>query len=156
MEITVEPTTDEGYIKSVFLNPAIYLPMTDDSCPKEPGSLMDAPIMEVPGFFMKALVGGVPAGVWWFIWKGNKVEAHTALAENCRGRRAIIATKKVIEWVFGNTPAEAITSYAFSDSPAVGWFCRAVGLRATSTEVWPTTRNGNSVDVTHYEIQKPI
>lgn len=156
MPILVEQTYDESYIKAVFLNPAIYHMMRDDSCPKEPKELSRAEIMGVPGFFLKAFVDGMPAGIWWLIWKGRKVEAHTALLENCRGRKAIQATKQAIQWVFDNTSAEAITSYAWSDSPAVAWFCRAVGMQPTSTTPWPHTRNGAKVDITHYEIGRTL
>lgn len=153
--ITVEQTADESYIKSVLLSPSIYAQMKDDSCPVEPAVLGGVDIRAIPGFFLKAIVDGAPAGLWWLIWKGDTVEAHTALLENCRGRTAIRATKAAIEWVFGNTMARAITSYAWSDSPAVAWFCRAVGMSPDRTEPWPATRQGRPVTITHFSIQRP-
>jgi hypothetical protein len=153
--ITVEQTKDESYIKSVFLNPAIYQDMKDDSCPESPTMLAGVDLRAIPGFFLRALVDGVPAGVWWLIWKGDKVEAHTALLDNCRGRDAIRATKKAIEWVWANTGATAITSYAWSDSPAVHWFCRAVGMSPTEKKAWHATRNGHAVDITYFNINRP-
>ncbi len=126
--ITIEKTTDEAYIKSVFLNPTIYSEMKDDSCPDNPEAVGAAFIRTIPGFFLKVIVGGVPAGAFWLIWKGETVEAHTALLQNCRGRCAINATKAAIRWVFENTGAKAITSYAWSDSPLASWLCRAVGM----------------------------
>lgn len=152
--ITVEPTTDESYIKSVFLNPSIYADMKDDSSPSDPSALADRDIMSIPGFFLRCLVDGAPAGVWWLIRKGDAVEAHTALMENCRGRSAIRATRMAIEWVFANTGAQAIMSYAWSDSPAVAWFCRAVGMSATRTEPWTSTRNGRAVDIQWFTINR--
>lgn len=154
-EITVEQTTDEPYIKSVFLNPAIYGSMKDDSCPESPMILQGVDIKAVPGFFLKACVDGVPAGAWWFVWKGENVEAHTALLENCRGRDAIRAGRMAIAWVWQHTGAKAIQSYAWSDAPAVHWFCRAVGLKAGDTAPWPNTRNGATVDITHFSISRP-
>lgn len=153
--ITVDQTKDESYIKSVFLNPAIYQDMKDDSCPAEPSLLAGVDIKSVPGFFLRALVDGKPAGVWWLIWKGDTVEAHTALLGECRGRRAIAATKLAIEWVWKNTGARAITSYAWSDSPSVAWFCRAVGMLPTETRPWPSTRSGHAVDITYFNINRP-
>lgn len=153
--ITVEQTKDEFYIKSVFLNPTIYSQMKDDSCPVSPMILQGVDIKAIPGFFLRALVDGKPAGVWWLIWKGDSVEAHTALLENCRGRDAIEATKRAIAWVWNNTQAKAITSYAWSDSPAVNWFCRAVGMKAGETKAWPNTRNGRAVDITYFAINRP-
>lgn len=154
MNITVEPTTDVPYIKSVFLNPTIYDQMRDDSCPADPASLHDTDILSIPGFFLRALVDGVPCGVWWLIWKGDRVEAHTALTDKCRGRDAITATKQAIAWVFGHTEAEAITSYAWSDSPAVAWFCRAVGMSKNETKAWPSTRSGKPVSITYYAVNR--
>lgn len=152
--ITVEQTTDEAYIKSVFLNPTIYAQMKDDSCPSDPVMLAGVDIKSIPGFFLKAMVDGVPSGVWWLIWKGDKVEAHTALLENCRGRAAIEATKLAIKWVFEHTQASAIRSYAWSDSPAIKWFCRSVGMKLDVVEPWPATRNGKTVDISYFEILK--
>ncbi len=154
--ITVDLTTDELYIQSVFLNPTIYDDMRDDSCPVDSDACIHMmPAMKsIPGFFLRALVDGVPAGCWWLMWKGDKVEAHTALLENCRGRRAIVATRAAIRWVFENTSAKAITSYAWSDSPAVAWFCRAVGMHETSTAPWPATRRGKAVDIMYFEIAR--
>jgi hypothetical protein len=155
MNITVEPTTDEQYIKSVFLNPTIYSQMSDDSCPSQPSDLAGANIMAIPGFFLRAMIDGVPAGVWWLIWKeGDRVEAHTALTDICRGRAAIEATKKAIQWVFENTDAEAITSYAWSDAPAVAWFCRAVGMSKSETKPWPNTRKSKPVEITYYSVNR--
>ncbi len=152
--ISVEPITDESYIKSVFLNPLIYSDMKDDSCPDDPSMLAESNIMSIQGFFLKALVDGIPSGVFWLIWKGKNVEAHTALLDNCRGRRAIDATRKALKWVFDNTEAEAVTSYAWSDSPAVAWFCRAVGMKKNETKNWPNTRNGKPVSITYYSVNR--
>lgn len=151
--ISVQPT-DAAYARSVFLNPEIYRSMKDDSSPDDPAALAHKDIESIPGFFLRAIVDGVSAGCWWLIWKGDEVEAHTALLSNCRGRTAIAATKKAIRWVFENTGARAITSYAWSDSPAVRFFCRAVGMSETETKAWPSTRGGAVVSITYYEIQK--
>jgi hypothetical protein len=150
--VTVESTTDEQYIKSVFLNPAIYQSMRDDSCPQEPSMLADKDIKSIPGFFLRALMGDNAMGAFWFIWKGDSVEAHTALLPACRGRNAILAGKAAARWVFSNTSAKTITSYAWSDSPAVAWFCRMIGMNVTSVEPWPHTRSGKSVLIAHYEL----
>lgn len=154
MKIEVEIITDEEYIKSVFLNPTIYAQMKDDSCPVDPRDLIARNIMSVPGFFLCAIIDGVRSGAWWLIWRGEKVEAHTALLDNCRGKIAVEATRAAIAWVFGNTKASAIRSYAWSDSPAVKWFCRAVGMSKKETESWPATRAGKPVDIAYYEISR--
>lgn len=154
MDITIERTIDETYIKSVLLNPSIYGAMCDDTSPKDPADLLGADIKAVPGFFLRALIDNVPCGVFWAIWKGNHIEAHTALLENCRGTRAIKATKAAFRWVFSNTDAAAVDSYAWSDCPSVKWFCRAVGLREGRTEKWPNTRKGKPVDITYFSIER--
>jgi len=154
VNITVEQTTDETYIKSVLFNPDIYPAIRDDSCPEESSTLYGVNIMAIPGFFLRVLVDGIPAGVFWAIWKERRIEAHTALLENCRGTRAIKATRAAIKWAFANTAAESVDSFAWSDAPAVKWFCRAVGLSEGRTEKWPNTRNGKPVDITYYSIAR--
>jgi hypothetical protein len=151
--IAVEPTTDEAYIRAAFLSPEIYAQMSDDSCP--PASALDmGALKSIPGFFLRVLLDGVASGCWWLIWKGDTVEAHTALLGECRGRKAITATKQAIRWVFENTGARAITSYAWSDSPAVRFFCRAVGMSETETKPWAATRGGKPVTITYYSIPR--
>ncbi len=127
--------------------------MKDDSCPESPEMLGGADIKAIPGFFLRVLADGVPSGCWWLIWAGDKVEAHTAL--DLRGRDAVRATKAAIQWVWDNTGAAAIGSYAWSDSPAVSWFCRAVGMKAGETAKWPATRDGAAVDITYFNINRP-
>jgi hypothetical protein len=152
--ISIEPTTDEAYIKSVFLHPSIYASMKDDSSPADPAALMDRDIMGIPGFFLRVLKDGVACGCFWLIRKTGGVEAHTALLENCRGRDAITATKAAIRWVFDNTDAAFIRSYAWSDSPAVAWFCRAVGLKVAERAPWHSTRNGKPVEIQWFNLNR--
>lgn len=152
--ITVEQTTDELYIKSVFLNPTIYAGIKDDSCPMDAKELPHEFAFGIPGFFLRVLLGSKPSGVFWLIWKGDAVEAHTLL-DGCRGRDAIRATKLAINWVFGHTGAKSIISYAWSDSPSVLWFCRAVGMKHERTEPWQNTRNGLPVDISYFTLNRP-
>lgn len=152
--IRVEHTTDEAYILSVFLNPKIYAEMRDDSCPAEPTILGNRNLKSIPGFFLRVFVSDVPAGAFWLVWKGAILEAHTALLENCRGRDAIRAARLAMRAVFSETLAPAVSSYAFSDSPRVQWFCRAVGMRETGREPHLHTRSGRPVDVIHYDIAR--
>lgn len=149
--ITIEPTTDEQYIKSVLLSPEIYANMSDDACPAEPSLLQGVDIKSIPGFFLRVLVDGVASGLFWLIWREKSVEAHTALLPNCRGRSAMVATRRAMEWVFKNTQAFSITSYAWSDCPAVKMFCYAVGMTPTVTAPWPATRSGHPVRITYFE-----
>lgn len=154
-EITVEPTTDESYIKSVFLNPTIYAEMKDDSCPESPTMLSGVDIKAIPGIFLRVLMGSESVGAFWLIWKGDTLEAHTALLPVCHGRNAIRAARAAMLWVWEHTGARAVTSYAWSDSPAVAWFCRAVGMTADRTEAWKATRSGKPVNITYFNINRP-
>ncbi len=152
--IVIEKTTDEQFIKSVFLNTTIYEGMKDDRCPGEPSILSGVDMKAIPGFILKATVDGVVAGCYWLIWKGRDLEAHTALLPHCRGAQAVAATRAALLWVFDNTSAVRVTSYAWSDSPAVKWFCRKVGMTELLTCSYPNTRKGQMVDVTYYSISR--
>ncbi len=156
MNISIEPTTDVLYIKSILMNQDIYSATKDDSLPATPAFIDDIDVLSIPGFFLKVMADGVQAGLFWLIWKGSGVEAHTGLLPNCRGRNAIKATKMAIDWVFSNTKATFINSHAWSDSPAVKWFCLAVGMSHDRTEKYKSTRNGLPVLISHYTILKQI
>lgn len=153
-EIKIELTTDRDYIQSVFLHPSIYASMCDDSCPVNPGEVEVGRALAVPGFFLCAMIGDWPVGAFWLVNKDDAVEAHTALLPECRGRDAIRVTRAAIRWVFDHTGVSAITSYAWSDSPQVAWFCRAVGMSKTRTDKWPNTRSGRPVDITYFTIRR--
>lgn len=149
--ITIEKTTDDDYIKSVLFDPQISQSMRDDSVP-DPEKLRHVNILAIPSIFLKVLYNGVAAGLFWMIPKGDTFECHTALLPNCRGRCAIRAAIAAKDWIFNYTTAREITSYAWSDSPEVAWFCRAIGMRKLHTAPWPNTRNGKPVDITYYAI----
>ena len=151
--ITVEQTTDAEYIKSVLTKPEIFASISDDS--RKDSSVLDFDAaMRMPGYFLRVIVDGVSGGLFWLLRKGDLIEAHTALLENCRGRNAIIATKLGIRWVFEKTDASGVVSYAWSDCPAVAWFCRAVGMRPGKTEAWPNTRGGKPVEITWFTLNR--
>lgn len=152
--ITIEQTTDYTYIKSVFLRPAIYAQMSDDASPAPDELRMEA-IKSIPCFFLRPVIDGVPSGAWWLVWKGDRLEGHTALLPSCRGSTAIRATRMALDWIWKNTGAKSVTSYAWSDSPAVAWFCRACGLSVDRKEAWPNTRGGRIVDITYFTINRP-
>jgi len=155
--ITVEPTTEDKFIKDMFLNPDIYAEMKDDNSPANPESLRSVDILALPGVFLKVLRDGVACGCFWFLWKDDHtLETHTALDRTCRGRKAIEAARVAREWIFSNTTAKEITSYAWSDSPAVDWFCRAIGMTKREVKPWPATRNGKPVAITYYAIGRTI
>jgi hypothetical protein len=152
--IAIEKTTDEQFIKSVFLNPEIYAGMKDDRCPDEPVFLSSVDMKALPGFFLRATVDGVVAGCYWLMWKGRDLEAHTALLPHCRGGVALAVTREALRFVFANTECGRVISYAWSDCPAVKWFCRKVGMTELLTCSYPNTRKGQMVDVTYYSISR--
>lgn len=151
--LTIEPTTDSSYIQSVFTNLTIYSAMKDDACPACPDFAFPA-LATLGGVFLKVMKDGADAGVFWFRPSGKNMEAHTALLQNCRGRDAIQAARMAVEWIFRNTDTSRITSYAWSDAPAVSWFCRKVGLTHTHVEPWRNTRNGQPVNMAYFQINR--
>jgi len=154
MDISIEQTLDEEYIHSMLTDPAIFESMRDDSCPKSPQEVLFPPLALMGGYFLKVINAGKECGLFWFRPVEGGLEAHTALLPSCRGRSAIMAGKMAVKWVFDNTGFSRITSYSWSDSPAIDWFCRQVGLTPFDTKPWPNTRNGNPVDVTYFQIQR--
>jgi hypothetical protein len=154
-ELTVERTHDMAYVESVLRVPGIYENITDDSCPSVDELLETNQIENIPSIFLKVSLDKSPAGWYWLVWKGVYLEAHTALLPNCRGRLAIEATKKAIDWVFANTPADGIRSYAWSDAPTSAWLCKRVGMVKENTEAWSATRKNSPVSITYYSLRRP-
>jgi hypothetical protein len=152
--ITVSPTTDIDYIKSVFLSPAIFFAMRDDSCAESPVGYKFPALEEMGGYFLRVAKDGADAGVFWFRSVANSLEAHTALLPGCRGRDAITAAKLAVQWIFDNTGIQRITSYAWSDSPVAAWLCRMAGLEEFDEQPWLSTRNGRPVNITYFQIQR--
>lgn len=151
MNISIEPTSDLEYVKSVFFAPNIYEHGCDDECLKYRASMETFDfINSVPGFFLKVLVDGISAGLFWGIWDGSAVDVHVALLPNCRGNKAVEAGKQFIRWVLSHTKAETIKAGVWSDSPTVSWLCRSVGMKPAKTIPWTNLRGGKPVDMTYF------
>lgn len=152
--ISLEFTQDQDYIKSVFFNTEIFPFGCDDNSLARRDEMKAIDLLSIPGFFLKVMVDGVPAGVFWGTWHNRIVDAHVALLDNCRGKNAVEATKQFIKWVFSNTFAESVEAGVWSDTPAVSWLCRTIGMMESYTKPWPNTRNGQPVDITYFVINK--
>ncbi len=152
--ITIKLTTDKSYIESIFLNPDITNQMRDDASKDITAEQFMLGLQILGGFYLKVIKDGVDAGLFWLRPLQDGLEAHTALLPSCRGKDAVKATRMAIKWVLDNTETPYISSYAFSDSPAISWFCRAVGMAPFKTEPWTSTRNGKPVDITYFKINR--
>ena len=152
--IYIKLTTDKVYIESIFMNPDITNQMRDDASKDLTGEHIMLGLEKLGGFFLKVIKDGTDAGLFWLRPLHDGFEAHTALLPSCRGKDAVKATRMAIAWVFEHTEIPYISSYAFSDSPSVSWFCRAVGMEPVKTEPWSSTRNGKPVDITYFKINR--
>jgi hypothetical protein len=151
--ITIDRSYDVDLIDYIIRNPSIYASMSDDSCPSDPSRVTVESVIDTC-LFLLVKIDAVVSGCFMLEPNDKSYTAHTALLPNCRGRRAISAGRAMLKWVFGNTECREVTSYAFSDSPHVDWFARAVGLRVTGVADYPNTRNGKHVSVTNFSILK--
>jgi len=149
--ITIEPTDDNEYIRSVFLGPDNIKEMKDDSINDSAVHYMVEHFGLFGGFFLKVLVNGIASGLFWFRPVGDEYEGHAALEKNCRGKKAVIAGKKAVNYCFEKTGTKAVTSVFWSDNPAVGVFCKSLGMKFSHKEPWPNTRNGKPVEVIHFK-----
>jgi len=151
--LTVERTFDVALIDSIIRSPSIYADMCDDKCPKCPESVSVCAMIDAL-IFLAVRMDSVPVGCFIFEPHETKFAVHTALLPSCRGRRAIEAGHKALDWVFNNTECKEVSSYAFSDSPHVAWFARMVGLNAIGVESYPNPRAGKPVTITKFLISK--
>lgn len=149
--ISIEPTTDTSYMQAVISDPRVYNDTKDDSLPVVPAIVDFDSLLEAGVVFLKALRDGIEAGLFMFVPKGQGVyEAHTILLPNCRGAAAIKAARAAVNWMFSRTICREVRSYAFSDTPAVQWFAKAVGLHEISRQPHSATRSGQPVEMIYY------
>lgn len=151
--ITIDRSYDVDLIDSIIRNPSIYASMSDDSCPSDPSRVTVAGLIDT-FVFLLVKMDDVVSGCFMLEPHGTTYCAHTALLPVCRGRNAIKAGIEMLKYVFGRTDCKEVSSYAFSDSPHVDWFARAVGLHVTGVDDYPNTRNGKPVSVTNFSILK--
>lgn len=149
--ITVELTADISFIHELMRSPDIYPFIGDDSSPKDPNDL-DATHYLADCINLAVLDNDKRVGVFVLSKNGLKVEAHTLLSHECRGKKAVQAIKAAIDWVLLNTQYEEITTYSFSDDPKVSWLARFVGMKEISRSIHPVTRNGLTVEKIHFSL----
>ena len=152
--IKVFRTFDSYLVEAMMGLPEVWKEVKDDSCPKNPG------VVDIPFLMKECVCLGVKddddaVGVFLFVPKGpTTCEAHTMLASRCHGAKAVQAGKQAIAWIWQNTANTEITSFAWSDRPHVAWYMSVLGLKRTSEEDWPNTRDGKPIKIFRYSISK--
>lgn len=143
--VTVEPFSDVGYVDRLAHRPEILPFVTTDQVPDiSVPALMQAP----DTLFLLARFEGVPCGGFLFV--GNEV--HTMLLPPLRGRHAIEAGKKMVEWARKNRPWDSLKSYCYSTNPQTEWFAKRVGFVVTGTRDDNTTIGGCPVTTSLLEL----
>lgn len=152
--ITVERTDAIDLLREMVADPSVYRSMADDASPAAEALPLDR-LQGIGARLYNVLKDGLGVGVFVLFPKPDDAwEAHTVLGPKCRGKDAVVAARLFLQRAFADG-AKLITSYAFSDAPAVKWFCRVMGLRETGSAEHANTRNGQPVRVHFYAISNP-
>lgn len=153
--VHVIQTLDLDYVADTLESPDVLPFVVDDSSPAMSHEQIVEGFHRIGGLFLAVLRGTERVGAFWFrLTEPATYEAHTMLLRSCRGRDAVEAGKAAIAWVFAHTDCTRIISHAFSDSPAVSWFCRKVGLTQYDRTKHSATRGGREVDFIRYHLLK--
>ena len=136
--------------------PEIWEASVDDSCPPpEEVDVADAIdnlvflAVESDGEVVGVFVSTLPDS-------SGSIEAHTMMTKKCRGRMAIEAGKKAIEWFFSNLGCKRIQSWCFSDAPNVIFFAKHCGFSFLRNRDRPVSRKGKQVEILEFYLDKPV
>lgn len=146
MTITVDQNRDLEWFNTLLNHAEIYPTMKDDRSPA-PGALSVAPLMSnYENLFLKVHADDKPVGGFILVYKGLGIyEVHTMLLPEGRGAPGIRAGRLGEEWMFRNTNALELTSYAWDTSPQTVMFAKLCGFKQAGRRPWPATVGGKTV-----------
>lgn len=126
--ITVLPTTDRGYVLSILTDPELYGAISDDTCPKDPQTLAEA-FMSPHVRHLQVLKDGEPVGLFSFVLDSSHFEMHTTLTEKCRGRSALDAGRKALQWALSQPECSKVKTNVLTDAPQALWYAHNLGFK---------------------------
>lgn len=143
--ITVEQSSDRGYLGRLFEDPLIRSFCGHDGLPRDVHckDLLDQPNV----FFLQVRLDGERCGG--FLFQDNEV--HTMLLPPLRGSLAVSAGKKACDWLRANRDWASLTSYCYSCHPQTLWFAKRVGFVLSHTTDEGVAVNGVPVLTHHLE-----
>ena len=153
MKIRIEQTRDLKLVDQIVNDPKVYAGIADDKTPKR-GELTMANIVQDPRNIILAVHGDEKlVGCFILLARGVGVyEVHTCLLPACRGRDALTAARRGMDYMFMRTDAGMLCSYSWSSAPAAGLFARLAGMVEDWKKPAATTVKKKPVDVTRYSI----
>lgn len=116
-------TFDREYVKEVITHPAVYSRSSDDGSPVP--SEYEPPEMDAV-YFLKVW-DGEPLGLYMLVPSSSaSLEIHTCLLPIAMGKRALKASRMLLEWAFSHTASECLfTRVPEFNKPALAYAKRA-------------------------------
>ncbi len=149
-EIKVTSSRDFDYFNRMMNHPDIYPFVRDDSID---GQIDVSVLNKKANVFLKVEVDGHEAGFAFFVAKGVFCyEMHSGMLSDFRGAIAIKSGISVLDWMFVNTDAETISTFAWSSAKNVIFAARQVGFKEVSRSPWKSTVNGERIDRIVYSL----
>jgi len=142
--ITVTPTRDFAIINELANHPDIAPHIKDDSS----DAPIDASVLNhKANIFLLVRINGRPEGFAIFMGRGvSTYEMHSGITKGHRGATALEAARQALEWIFTNTEAEMVSTWAWSAARNVIMMARWLGFNEDMRVAWPNTVGGEKVD----------
>lgn len=130
LQVRIQRSTDASLIKRVITHPRVYPHVSDDSSPDPEKFYVSEAVKHPNVYFLLAYDGNELLGLF-MVHQHNGVmyEVHTCLLPNAWGEKATEAGKKLIRWVFENTPCEKLITFVPEGNTLALRFAKRCGLR---------------------------
>lgn len=143
-EVKIVPTRDFDALNALVQHPEVFPHIVDDSITDK----LDVSLFnQRDNMFLLAMFDGKPGGFLAYIYRGFGVyELHSGFLPQFRGIKAIRAGKKAIDWMFLNTSAEILSTWAWENAENVIFAAHKAGFKDQTTLEWHNTVRGQRVD----------
>jgi RimJ/RimL family protein N-acetyltransferase len=126
MEIGFELSTDFDLINQIARHPDVFAGSADDGVTDSASVDMSA----APMLYLLARCAGEVAGFFALQFHNSVMaEIHTCLLPHCRGAAAELIAKRVVDWIFSNTPCRKLTTMVPACNRPALFFAMRAGLR---------------------------
>jgi len=146
--LIIERTFDLDVINAVLKHSSVECKIGDD---QSQGT--EYPLHE--NIYYLSVWGEFLAGMFVvFPLNGVTCDAHSAILPSYYGKKAIIAGKLAIDWVFENTHFLKITGKTPTSNPLAVKYSKAIGFRTEGLSKASYMKNGKLIDQVYFGLER--
>ena len=136
---------DLGYIQSVLKHEGIYPHIVDDLSPRV--EELDVSCLLERWYFLIPVIEAARIGLFIFHpWNSVTYEVHSMILPEHRGKKAIVAGKEAVEYMFTQTPCRKIVTHVPAYNMPAYALARRVGLEVEGINRRSFLKNGRLYD----------